>query len=1094
MIGNSAWRKNNRREIKHTLERYFAILAIIALGVGFFSGLKITRTAMVKNLDTYVSDQRMYDFRLLSTLGLTKEDVEYFSKLEGIKVEGAVNIDFIAEMSMNQDSDIVLKAHSITDEINLLNIRYGRLAEAGNECVLDARYFSEDILGTMLRIATTNDEETLDAFAYEEYTVVGLADSANYLNYDRGTSSLAGGSVYAFAYLPKAGFSTDYYTEILIGLKDYYEVYSKEYNDLISEYEETLEEALESRGELRYKDIIEEAQEKVSDAQNEYEEAYNDYLIEKADTEEKLDEALIELMDAEQEIKEQEEKLIEADRRITDGEREYNNSLQDYEKALQKYEREKQDTLAMLEARQTELKDSRASVISAMEQLEASGILDQYMQLTETILILETTLVQIANPESEEFITVQSQLEQAKIAMEEIEATGAMEQYATLEASLAQLDAGQKELDKGWDEANREFAAAEAQLQDAKTQLDYAKEQIENNKEDIQSGWDALEDGKAEYEKGLKEYEDGKREAEEAFAEAEEELRKAEWGIEDAWKEVEDIPEAKVYVLNRNHNVGYASFENDSAIVDGVAKILPIFFFLVAALVCLTTMSRMVDEQRTQIGTLKALGYSDGAIARKYIFYSGSAALLGCVIGYLLGTKYFPIAIWEAYGMMYEFSPIEYVFDIPLAVFSLAVSLLCSAGVTYISCKTELIQMPAQLIRPKAPKSGKRVLLERIPVLWKRISFLHKVSIRNILRYKRRFFMTVLGIAGCTALVVAALGIGDSIRNIANDQFDTIMTYDYNISFTEGQKGEERKKFRDDYMDLLSECVFVSTNEIEVVSMNRFKKASIVATDDPDISKVIGLNFNGETVPYPTFGEVVINDKLAEEFRLDPGDAITIRINDIDTVDVEISGIFENYMSNYLFMTSDTYQALFETEAIYKTAYATTENEDLYAVSALLSKGENVATVAVLNDMRIMVENMMQSLDSIIWLVIACAGALGFVVIYNLNNINITERGREIATIKVLGFYDKETRTYIFRETIILTLIGSLFGLALGKLLHGFIMKQINVEAVSFKEQIFVSSYIIAILVTFVITFLVNLMLKKKIDRINMAESLKSVE
>lgn len=354
--------------------------------------------------------------------------------------------------------------------------------------------------------------------------------------------------------------------------------------------------------------------------------------------------------------------------------------------------------------------------------------------------------------------------------------------------------------------------------------------------------------------------------------------------------------------------------------------------------------------------------------------------------------------------------------------------------------------------------------------------------------------MTVLGIAGCTALVVAALGVRDSIRNIVNDQFDTITIYDYNISFTEAQDEKGREKFEQEFSDLLSECVFVCTDEMEAVRGSKVKKVSIVATDDPDITKVIGLHLKGEAVPYPAFGKVVINDKLAREFGLSAGDTITIRYDGVDTVEAEISGIFENYVGNYLFMTAETYEALFSKEASYKNAYAKTDEEDIYSVSATLSKGKDVASVSVLNDMRVMVNNMMQSLNYIIWLVIACACALGTVVIYNLNNINIIERSREIATLKVLGFYPRETKSYVFRETIILTLIGCLFGLGLGKLLHQFVMDQISIEAVSFKKQIFGASYLIAVLVTFMITFLVNLMLQRKIERINMAESLKSVE
>lgn len=1092
MMRKSAWRKNNLREIKHTLERYLAIVAIIALGVGFFSGLRITRTAMVKSLDTYASKQQMYDFRLLSTLGLTKEDVEYFKEQEKLIAEGAISMDFIADMGAGKE--LVLRAHSMTQEMNLLNIKYGRIAEAGNECVLDARFFPKEILGSTIRIASNNEEETMDAFAYEEYTVVGLADSVYYLSYDRGTTSLGSGSISGFVYMPEGGFSTDYYTEIIVRLESYHEVYSKEYKDLITAKERPLKEALELRGELRYESIVEEARQKIADAQKEYDEGYQEYLDERTKAEDELNQALQDLTDAKKEIDQQEAKLKDGEEKLADGEREYEKSFKDYTVAYEKFKDKKESTFTELDAQQEELDRNRSDVTTGMKQIEESGVLDQYQELTENRKNLEAALTLIGDPNSEEYFTTFGQLQQIRAAIQQIEMTGVIQQYEELKGNLSQIDEGQEQLTQGRAKASKEFAAAEAQLTEAKGQLAEAKEEIDKNKEEIRKGWKVLEEGKEKYEEGLQEYEDGKEEAESSFAEAEEELKNAQEEIDKALKEIEDIPKAKVYVLSRNQNVGYASFENDSSIVDGIAKILPIFFFLVAALVCLTTMARMVDEQRTQIGTLKALGYSDRAIAGKYMFYSGSAAILGCAIGYLLGTKFFPMAIWEAYGMLYGFSNIEYVFDISLAIISLTVSLFCSAGVTFISSKAELLQMPAQLIRPKAPKAGRRVLLERIPFLWKRISFLHKVSIRNILRYKRRFFMTILGIAGCTSLVVAALGISNSIRNLGNNQFDTIMTYDYNISFTEEQSMEEREKFAEKFSDLLSECVFVSTQEMEVVQKGKIKKATIVATDDPEITRLIGLYYKEEIMPYPPTGKVAVNKKLAEELGLKPGDTITIKRNETDTAEVEISITFENYMNNYLFMTAETYRALFGEELLYKNAYASTNQEDIYQVSAALSKGDQVATVSVMNDLRSMIDNMMTSLDSIIWLVIACAGALGFVVIYNLNNINITERNREIATIKVIGFYANETRSYVFRETLILTLIGSLLGLGLGKLLHMFIMDQIKVDAVSFKEQIFGISYLISILVTFAITLLVNLLLNKKIDRINMTESLKSVE
>lgn len=1094
MRRNSAWNKNNNREIKHTWERYFAIMAIIALGVSFFSGLKVTQTAMVKNIDSYVNEYHMYDYRLLSTLGLTKEDAEYFQQLEGMIAQGTISLDFIADLDKEEEKGVVLKAHSITDSINNLNILEGRMPADENECILDSKYFSEDMIGTKILISSENDEDALKAFKYDEYTVVGIGDSPNYINYDRGTTSLANGSVYAFVYLQEDGFDQDYYTEIMIRFKEQSEVYSDQYEDIVSGYEEPMKEALETRANLRYEDIVGEANEALKDGQKEYNEGYEEYLSKKADTKEELDEAWAKLIDAEQEITENEEKLIDGGNKVALAEKEYQEALRSYKSGLKEYEKEKKDTLTTLEASQKDIDSDRETLASAMTKIEKSGVLTQHSQLTETISQLELALSQISNPDSEEYLVTQEQLGQAKAAITEIESTGVISQYETLKTSQAMLEAGQKELDQGQREAAIKFDQAEKELADGKVKLDLGLKEIEKNKQEIEEGLDALNEGKMAYEDGLAEYQSGKKEAEEGFAEAEEELDEARIKINDAKKEVEDIPKPEVFILNRNYNLGYANFESDSSIVDSIAEVLPIFFFLVAALVCSTTMARMVDEQRTQIGTLKALGYSNGAITRKYISYSGSAAIIGCVAGFFLGTKFFPMAIWKAYGMMYDFSPLEYVFDIKLAAISIFISLLCSAGVTYFSCKNELTQMPASLIRPKAPMAGKRVLLERIPFIWKRVSFLYKVSIRNILRYKRRFFMTITGIAGCTALIVAALGIRDSIKNVANDQFGSIMLYDYEIFFKEEQSKQEIEDFINLYAEELSESIFVSTDEVEIVDGDILKKTSIVATDESDITKVIDLHLDGEIVPYPTLGKAIINNNLAYELGLDVGDVITIVDDSRETANVEIGGIFENYVGNYLFMTGETYKEIFGEEPVYKNAYAKTDNEDIYSISALMLKEDNIVNISVTNDVRAMVDNMMTSLDSVIWLVIACAVALGFVVIYNLNNINITERSREIATLKVIGFYQNETGAYIFRETIALAAIGAIFGLGLGKLLHMFVMNEIKVEMVSFKEQIFTVSYLIAFLATLILTFLVNWMLRKKIDRINMTESLKSVE
>lgn len=1095
VIRNSAWNKNNRREIRHTLGRYLALLVIVALGVGFFSGLKITKQAMLQTGDAFIKATKMYDYRLLSTLGFTAKDVEYISGLEGVSTaQGAINADFIT--AFHDTEDVIFKAHSITDNLNQIKLLKGRLPEADNECIADAGYFTEEDLGKTINISYKNEEEVRDSFAYQNYTIVGLCNSVNYMyRSDRGTTKLAGGSINAFLYLPEGGFQVDYYNEIFVTLLDNQgQIFSKEYEAAVTAMEQPLKAAVKDRADLRYGNITKEARESIADAQREYDSSYAEYLDGKKEAENKLSASKKKLEKAKTEITANEKKLEDSEASLAEKEKEYNSALSDYNISKKEYDTKKSDSLKELEDKQQEITTSRSKVTNGIEEIEKSGVPSQYDTLKASESSLKAALSQLSDPDSTEYQTYTAQLKQVSAGLEQIEASGVITQYQTLTNSLKELDAAQSTLDAAGKAAEKEFKTAMKQLTSAKAQLDAAKLTLETFKEQITDGKSALTKAKKEYREGLEKYQEAKEDTENTLTESEEKLKEALDKINAAKEELASLAKPATYVLDRTKNIGYASFENDSSVVEGIAKIFPIFFFLVAALVCSTTMTRMVDEQRTQIGTLKALGYTNRSIALKYVTYSGSAAVLGCILGYFTGTRLFPYAIWQAYKMLYDFAEIKYIFSGSLALLTLFVSLLCSVGATYAACRTELSQMPAELMRPKSPKVGKRIFLERIPVLWKAISFLHKVSIRNILRYKKRLFMMILGTGGCTALLLAGLGLNDSVSNIADDQFDTIMLYDYTIAFSEAQTEEDMADFQENTSALLSECVFLSSDTYEVTGKGGNQKINVIASDDPDITKVIGLHLNGKAVPFPKEGYVAINDRLAETENLKIGDSMTINLNNTEAYTVVIGGIFKNYAFNYMFMSGATHEQVFGKKPAYKTAYATTDSKDIYTISARLMKDYGASGIVITADTRNQVTNMMNSLNYIVWLVIACACALSFVVMYNLSNINITERNREIATIKVLGFYPKETYSYVFRENIVITLISTLFGLPAGILLHRFVMDQIKIEAVSFNVQILPVSYLYAFLVTMGLTLFVNLILVRKIDRINMAESLKSVE
>lgn len=561
--------------------------------------------------------------------------------------------------------------------------------------------------------------------------------------------------------------------------------------------------------------------------------------------------------------------------------------------------------------------------------------------------------------------------------------------------------------------------------------------------------------------------------------------------------DVEESSDVSWYVLGRDTNTGYVCFESDSDIVDGVARVFPVFFILVAVLVCMTTMNRMVEEQRNMIGMLKALGYGKAVIMAKYMIYSGTAAAAGCVFGYAVGTAGFPRVIWFSYQLMYAPLSLEPVFDVRLALLSLAAALLCTVGTTWITCRYELSETAASLMRPKAPKAGKRVLLERIPFIWSRMKFLKKVSVRNIFRYKKRFFMMIIGISGCTALVLTGFGIKDSIADFASIQYSEIQMGDASMTLRNSVNDAGDDELEALLEDNTSEYDYVSEMSWELVTDSAVKTVNMVVPEKTEhITRY--MNFHdgdGAALDYPGDGETIINNALADLYDISVGDVITVRNSDMEELELEVSGIFENHVYNYVYISQKTYEDGMGKELVYKSVYFNLKDgSDAHEVSAKLMDSSEVASVTLNKDMAERISQMMQSLNYIVLVVILSAAALAFIVLYNLTNINITERIREIATIKVLGFFRNETSAYVFRENRVLTGIGIAAGLVLGVFLHRFVMSQIRVDMVSFKVYIAPLSYVCSIVLTFIFNALVNLVMSARLERINMAESLKSVD
>lgn len=1022
-----ALRKSSLREIKGTFGRFFAILAIIALGVGFFTGVRITTPAMVSMMDDFVSRNQLYDLRLVSTLGWEEEDVEAFREKEGVRAaEGSNSLDvlFIGE----KNEEMVMKTHTIPQQINGFELIEGRLPQSPDECIADSKN-SKMTIGKVIRVSDENEEKTSEQMTESEFTVVGIAQSSYYIQFERGSTSIGNGSVDGFLYIMPEALDTDVYTEVFVKLDSDYEMYSDEYDDMIKDITPKWERFSEAQADLRYERVKASADEDISDGRQELEKSREDGQKELDDAKAELDKALQELIDAGAGFRTASDDIAEGKKALDEAKKQLDESkkqLDDSEKKLKDGEAQLNDGQASLDSAKEQLRQGEEELSAKETELQANEAAFQ-AQYGEALAMLDS----LPEDQRAAITAAQSQLNSARQQLDS--AKSELEKNrAELETQQAALDQSRAELTAG----RTEFEEGKKKYEDGLNEYEKSAADYEKGKKDYDDGIKEYEDGWKKYQDGLYEYQDGLEEFDEKIADAESELA-------DAAREVRELSDPDVFVLDRNTNIGYACFENDSEIVEQVARVFPIFFILVAALVCITTMSRMVEEQRTQIGTLKALGYSNGSIAGKFIFYSGSAALLGCIIGYSTGTFLFPRIIWMTYKLMYIPLDIPYLFDWKLAVLSAAASLLCSVGTTFIACRAELTENAAGLMRPKAPKAGKRVFLEYVPFIWNRLKFLHKVSIRNILRYKGRFFMMIFGIGGCTALLLTGFGLKDSIAGFADVQYGEVMTADASLAFKPDNGGlpEKVKEVLDEKAE--NYAVYHSSAWDLVYSGNKVKSITLMAPENFEmISDFIDFRtMEGDPVAYPGYGEAIVSHSVAERYGAKVGSEITLRSEDMEELHLTVTGIFENHVYNYVFTGYDTVSSQLRTQPELNGAYLDyPDGSDPDKTGADISRLSDATNLTQFNVLRTRMGNMMSSLNYIVLLVIICAAGLAFIVIYNLTNINITERIREIATIKVLGFFRRETSAYVLRENLVLTLIGALAGLGLGILLHRSVM------------------------------------------------------
>ena len=1215
----NAMQKDFWREIGHTRSRFFSIMILVALSVAFLSGLKATAPDMKHTGDDYLDSLHLADIQVLSTLGLTDEDIAALRAQDKIEdTEGEYVIDAFAS---SDSLDAVVKVLSLTDRgISDVLLREGRMPERADECVVEENMLSLMSISVGDTITLTPGDDLSDALAQDTYTVVGTVRSPVYLAVERGTSTLGSGTVKAYLYLPREAFTLDYYTAAYVRVSDAAEMtaFYDEYDDYIDDVIDSLEDFSEQRAILRHDELVDEATEKLDDAQKELDDAkadadkeLGDARKELADARRKLDDGWKEYDDGKQELADSRVKLDDAKAELEDGEQEYADGVKKYDQAVRDYEKGQKDYAdgvkdyekgaQQLADGADELEAGKEKLDEGQKQLDALGntvagalqndpnyagvtggtIIDELgrgdentaaatdaaldkmraqleggiaqaqqglakidegiEQCDEGLAKIDATLEQL--PDSEEVAAQRAALEQqrAKTATQRsalVQQRGEVSaQLSELQSQLAALStvssgsiaANKQQLDQGradYESGKQQLSAGYRDLRDGKKELDKAKKELgeapqkladarkelADARKELDDGWkeyydgeekyadgekelaDAyreLTDGEKDYREGLREYEDGKAEADEKIADAEEK-------IADARRKVADIESCEWYLFSRSYNPGYTGYGQDAERMANLASVFPVIFFLVAALVCLTTMTRMVEEQRVQIGSLKAMGYSGLAISRKYLLYGLLPSLTGGVFGLVIGYILFPKMIFTAYQIMYQMPNIELRAYGGISAYSLLAAVACTTLATLWACLATLRETPASLMRPRTPKAGKRVFLEYIKPLWRKMSFTHKVTARNLFRYQKRFWMTVIGIGGCTALIIAGFGMRSSLLFTMSRQYDDLFHYSAQVTLSSNVLPEERQAVEDFLAgdSRVVNDVPCTASSATVITSSYSTTAYVEVMEAGEIGKVIDLLDckTGEPITMEDTG-VYIDQKLSELLKVSVGD--TFFLDGDARGDVTVAGIYEHYTGHFIYMTPSYYEQTLHADSepnAYLMNFTSDDTDTCNAIFEKLLSMNGVVTTSRMRDTQDTYMHSMERVDFVVVIIILAAAALAMVVLFNLSNINITERQRELATIKLLGFYDKEVSAYVYRENIVLTVFGILMGCFMGHWLHIYLVRSTEIDLMMFGRQTAPSAYVYAAILTMLFSVLVNVLAHFKMKKIDMVESLKSAE
>ncbi len=1172
------------RAIRRSFSRFISIVIIIALGTGFFVGIKSAGPSMSETADEYFVANNLMDIRISSAIGLTKDDVVSLSSISGVSgVMGSKFVDALVLVNGQPEIDIdgsQISTRAYGIDLNLLQEFYygaenpnfinrptlieGTYPVKNNQCLVDASELSAPDsykIGNYIKLDADANTD-LSSVSVTEFEIVGIIRSPNYVSFERGNSLVGSGKIGTFIYIPDSVFTNDYYSEVYVTVNgaDSYKSGSDEYYNYVENVAKQIESVSKSNVSVRVEELknslpadiingekelnskkqtfeagLKEAEEQIAlfqkyvdDPTGSYNEAVNQAAeaLGLAESEFNGNTSAyynaVETYNANLEAyKSARDALAEKNTQLTNAQNQYNsaeivlmnaeNSLTTAKQlvtstqsiidttsgvltSLEDYQNGKLDNGQLTQALQAlqninpGLFESIKSLSAVSMATEAIGLINPYLEQQKSQLAIYQEGVTAAETQIEEykskFNTAATALSTAKTAYNaaEIQLNSAYDAlnsfYDQLEGSKNELSMAQIELLIGKNEVSNDLNMLKVTIANAATYLDKAKTEYES----IKSTYSA-------------------------------QIASAENKIERAKSLYKSLDSAKWTVSDRTSIPGYSSLENSINNINVLSNLFPVIFFIVAALVCLTTMTRMVEEERTQMGTMKALGYSSASIIAKYLIYALFASILGSALGIIIGVYALPFAIYKAYSIMFTLPPLIFTFPVIYIIIGVGIALITTLAAAVIASVKELKVQPSTLMRPKAPKPGKRVLLERIRFIWKRLSFTSKVTTRNLFRRKSRFVMTIIGIGGCTALILGSIGLYSSINNLMKKQYDEngIADYDVQLVFASNQSDDSQIMNRLNSDARFTDIMLSSVQSVTGGS-ERTDKTSDVYLFVPKNSDKL-LNFinlknrqSGSEINLDDTG-AVITEQFAKDTNTSIGDSVWIETADGKVVSIPVANIAENYTFSYIYLTENLYQFLFQEQVGYNYAIGNIEESILAdkqssdkkatqkaSLATELMSFNEINAVAYISDTVDTLDEVIGVLSIVVLIFIIAAAVLAYIVLYNLNNINISERQRELATIKVLGFHDKEVSAYIYRENVILTIFGIALGLVLGIFVHQLLITYCSVDTVMFVQELTWPSYLVAGMLTALFAIIVNVRMRKKINNIDMVESLKAIE